>query len=285
MTQPTDPPADTSPDVEHPVLGPNPFPSDDPRHDAWIRIARWAAEANAQLEAKILLTAQTDIPDNFPVVVLDLMTGRFDISARSLVIVSIGNYRSVATYKQVLGRLIESFLSWLDLMKFPTWIQRSELRTELNLRLAQRSAYWLGEAFKLARESEDSRAGRAAATEPTTTSLQSTEDGQEGTDTELSAKMLRATATSDLRTAEGRNEAVDQFLREANASGWARERLTRTDFWKAAGYQNRHAFYDWLNVRRRTTSNAKRDFPQLLSTSPSDFAKQRARKRPPGNEL
>ena len=176
MTQPTDPPADTSPDVEHPVLGPNPFPSDDPRHDAWIRIARWAAEASAQLEAKLLLTAQTDLPDNFPVFVLDLMTGRFDISARSLVIVSIGNYRSVATYKQVLGRLIESFLSWLDLMKFPTWIQRSELRTELNLRLAQRSAHWMGEAFKLAREAEDSRAGGAApATEATTTSLQSSE--------------------------------------------------------------------------------------------------------------
>ena len=61
MTEPPEPqhPSQTVSFLDR-VLGPNPYPADDPRHEYWVRASRLAGEETAQFEAESLKAIPAD---------------------------------------------------------------------------------------------------------------------------------------------------------------------------------------------------------------------------------
>src|SRR5579864_1120200 len=139
-----------SPDYpEARVFGRNPFPNDDPRHDAWLSVARFLTEGDARLQAE-LLRKQIDAP-NFSTLVVELMTGRFDLLAMALV-ATVGHSCSAAACHEGLDECRARLLSWLEPKRVPTWIRKNELIADVRLQLLQRSKYWVAEALRAERQ-------------------------------------------------------------------------------------------------------------------------------------
>ena len=146
--------------------------------------------------------------------------------------------------------------------------------SDLGVRIAALDALAAQMKPRPASEAENSMSGGASATEPTTTSLPIlTEAGQQGTDAYLPAQADQEAATPDLRTTEARRAAVKQFLQRVYDSGAASRRLTKVDFWTAAGEQNKTDFYNWQSMSDRASKGAHQKFSPILAMEPTAFVK------------
>ena len=255
MTQPTDVPSGTSANIE-PL---NPFPSDDPRHDLWVRFAGWRTEADAGLRAELLLKVQTESTENIPTWVLDLMTGRFDIMAQMMLTTIDREYRSAYKCEQALNQLTEVILPSFDQIELPPWIQKSEVRAELKIRLLQRSAHWSSKAFKLTREARDSVAGGATSTKPSAASSRSpeqpilTEAGQRGADDSGSVPATWQDVTIEFTS--------DERI-QVKAATWS-----LTENYEGMGFENRTSGKPnlaWGTLRTLAENNGSIDVPLKL---------------------
>ena len=144
------------------IFGPNPFPSDDPRHGWWRQMAAWAAEADERLDAAIRLRNQDGRGDSWPV---DLFVGRLDIIAEALLRSSVRDFEDAAKFKAVLAAAADQFLGAVQSMTMP-YVQKESLVWDLRSTLSQRSAYWFAEALKVAREAEEQLAQNPVVSSP-----------------------------------------------------------------------------------------------------------------------
>ena len=137
------------------MFGGNPFPKDDPRHELWEKTCRIWAEKDARVTAELLEKHPSNLQNPLPDIV-ELVTGRFNIGAECFLAFVVWNYESVALYEQILGKFMDSWISW-TLDHCPRGIEKNELLFQLTLRLTGRMAHWRAEALKLARESQVKR--------------------------------------------------------------------------------------------------------------------------------
>ena len=135
------------------LFGPNPFPSDDPRHGAWRHMAAWVTEADERLKAAVLLRSQ-DGRGDFSSWTLDFLVGRFDIVATALLLSSVHDYEGAARFKEKLAEVADNLLGMVQSGRVPAAVQKQSLVRDIRSHLSQRSSHWLAEALKAASEAE-----------------------------------------------------------------------------------------------------------------------------------
>ena len=137
------------------ILGDNPFPSEDPRHDAWLSACRLAAEETAQLTSDFLAQIERTPLGSAERLdrAIDVQSEKFDIQARWVVAFSVWDYEGAQRFQQFIDRLSKSTVSLTEQL-CPPDLDKKEFLAKLRFRLTHRSAHWTGEAFKLAREAE-----------------------------------------------------------------------------------------------------------------------------------
>jgi hypothetical protein len=147
------------------IFGFNPFPKDDARRELWETNASYAAEEIARMEATLwrTLPAETAPSEQFLAHALD-STGRFfDIWARRLLIFTVNGPASVVFYEECLTAIITGLLQKIGVGdKGRFGLSKEQFLLEHKIRLKQRKAYWTAEAFKVARDSEEPNAPKAA---------------------------------------------------------------------------------------------------------------------------
>jgi hypothetical protein len=119
------------------------------------------------MQARVLLAAQDWNPENLRTRMLDLLSGRFDTMAGAWIAI-VASYQEVGVYEQLLVRFTDSTLTVFDQQRLPPWVNRSELRADLVLRVRQRSAHWWAEALAIAREGAEASPGDEPALRPAT---------------------------------------------------------------------------------------------------------------------
>ena len=135
------------------VFGPNPFPSDDPRHGAWRHMAAWVSEADERLKAAVLLRIQEGRGD-VSSWTLEFLVGRFDIVATALLLSSVHDYEGAARLQEKLAEVADKLLGMVQSGRVPAAVQKQSLVRDIRSHLSQRSSHWLAEALKAAREAE-----------------------------------------------------------------------------------------------------------------------------------
>ncbi len=140
---PTD--SSTSGRFPEPGFGGNPFPKHDPRHDAWTKAARLAAEDFERLTSEAFKNVPTEKLALLAWLV-DFQARKFDVQAKLVMPFFLG-YESASGFKETLSMLADP----LTRLKGPPGVPATKLRYELRLRLTQRSAHWMAEAFSQAR--------------------------------------------------------------------------------------------------------------------------------------
>lgn len=136
---------------ESTVFGTMPLASDHPRYKDWVTVCRRAEEEDAKLLARFLKGDQGD--DR---VFLDFFSDWFDIRAKWWTIFHVRSYDSAKFNEQMLAMMSKAVLSLAN-EKCPMAL-RKRIHTELEVRIAQRSAHWKHEALRLAREAESDAA-------------------------------------------------------------------------------------------------------------------------------
>ena len=96
-----------SPSFAEKMFGGNPFPTDDPRHELWEQNCQVWAEKEANFLATFLAKSPVD-PEKPLISILDLIAGRFDVGADSLLIFIVWSYEDVAVYEEVLRKSLLS---------------------------------------------------------------------------------------------------------------------------------------------------------------------------------
>ena len=192
------------------IFGPNPFPSDDPRHGWWRQMAAWAAEADERLDAAIRLRNQDGRGDSWPV---DLFVGRLDIIAEALLRSSVRDFEDAAKFKAVLAAAADQFLGAVQSMTMP-YVQKESLVWDLRSTLSQRSAYWFAEALKVAREAEEQLAQNPVASAPHPSRREAAAVARTAVEPEAATRPFPV-SEFDLNSADGRRKAIDAFLEAA----------------------------------------------------------------------
>ena len=149
--------ASPSDSVETRTLGACPFKSDDPRYETWLLIARWAAEVDADTRSHFLARASTVSPEQRGALLCDFAIARFNTFATVLV-VRVSDYEAAGLCESAFKEFSRRQLDWFRQATHNKlgWTKGGEDH-DLELRLAQRVAFWTAEALKLARERTEAR--------------------------------------------------------------------------------------------------------------------------------
>jgi hypothetical protein len=140
--------------------------------------------------------------------------------------------------------LLEELSQWIidQWTTYPRrWIPAS-LVVDVQQRITERKFHWIAEALKSARAS--------------------TQDKRKPVSNDADTPAAR----NEKPTTSDRRAAVDAYLAEASTRSG--KRVTRTDFWKAAGYRSRTEFERWQRCDARTTEAACRAFERILREKP-----------------
>jgi hypothetical protein len=209
----------------------NPFPERDPRREDFLQMAQTIGEQQARLAALFLEKLRTVPDEDLLGLHSEACAAIFDLWARAWS--PLAAYQSSEAHITLLDSLAEWVIDqWVNYPK--RWIPAS-LVVDVRARVTERKFHWTAEALKLARETPVRVAG---------------------------------IASSQPRAAEAstRRASVDAYLAEASAR--TGKPVTRTDFWKAAGYRSRTEFERWQRADPRTTDAARRAFERILRDRP-----------------
>lgn len=218
------------------VLKLNPFPDGDPRRAQFTRTAQTIGEEQARLTHTFLERLRTTPDEQLNQLQAEACAAVFDLWAR--VASPLAATQPSEVHLALLESLAKSvFDRWVN---YPQrWIPASWV-VGVQQRLNERKFFWVAEALKTAREAavaqSDSQPCRAGDPRP------------------------RASGSKERRA------AVDSYLAEASVR--TGRRLTRTDFWKEAGYKTRTEFERWQRNDPRATAAAARAFERILKNKP-----------------
>lgn len=215
----------------------NPFPKEDPHYEAYVAWASTVGEAQARLQAdlteRVFKTSESEQSD----LVIDAAVEVFDLWAGA--VAPMASRQHLETHFEYL----DGTADWI----FTEFTSRASIfRSQagnlvlLRARLDGRKAHWIAEALKLARESAPQRTAAAA--------------------------RAGERSTAESAVALDRRAAVDAYLAEASNSRG--KPVTRTDFWKSAGYRSRTEFERWQRADERTTDASRKTFERILREKP-----------------
>jgi hypothetical protein len=156
------------------IFGGNPFPKDDSRHEMWETNACYAAEEIARVQSAALgrLPADAAASEQFLEWILVATGEYFDIYAKRFLIFTVKGPKSVILYEELLTRIID-FQTERVLGKSLCGLPKEQVLSELRIRLNQRKAHWIAEAFKLSLEVEPTAASQYPANETVQTDQKS----------------------------------------------------------------------------------------------------------------
>ena len=144
-------------------LGENPFPQDDPRHQGWVTVSRWAKEQLALFYSKLASRqpAEAATSEEHLVWLLDGVAGQFDILAQAFSVLMPWTEEGAKAYEQALDYIEEPMLETTS-KSCPSFIPKDVYSRETRMRLWQRKQHWTGCMLKQVREAKDKRAEVAA---------------------------------------------------------------------------------------------------------------------------
>ena len=126
-----------------PVEGGNPFPVDDPRHEAWHAATGSATDALVRIDRELdEAEAAGSHPDPYPVRLVALAVSRFDVWARRTRTI----VRSPAALRDYEAWLTTYVANWL--VYVADTCPRVEVGDDLRARLSSRARYWVAEATR-----------------------------------------------------------------------------------------------------------------------------------------
>lgn len=132
------------------IFGEIPFPEGSPSHAVWTLASRQAAEEAAALEADALRSYPDDLVRRRRWAV-DLAIRKFDIQAKAIMAITVTDFAAVAKFEVVLSRLAEAHAGEFRDHPVPA-LDAEELADKVRLALAARSADWVREALRQARD-------------------------------------------------------------------------------------------------------------------------------------
>lgn len=214
-----------------PVEG-NPFPAETPGHAAWAAATRKAEEAFLRLQSEWVTAWRTDDES------IRYVCARFDIWAWRGTCVG-GTESWVQSYDNWLQTYAEG---WLDSFSTADQLRRRPIEEgelflrELRRALSARLYHWRAEVRRLKREFDESR--RASPPTPRESALGKTQNRRRVDD--YIAEVLRDTGT----------------------------KITRKDFWVAAGYSEQTPFTRWQRGASDTRPAERQRFERILLEKP-----------------
>jgi hypothetical protein len=145
--------------VDESVLGPNPFPVGDPRHEAWRDMCRLGAEEEAAVVAPALREFDS-CPDGLILAKLvSAAAGLFAAKARCVAALAVQKYEHVDAYVLFLSRHAEQLINICGRHRSGHLSSR-DLTSGLRIALDEQIAHWRSEVLRVLRcELEDSGSG------------------------------------------------------------------------------------------------------------------------------
>jgi hypothetical protein len=141
----------------HDVLGGNPFPEDDPRHQYWTQVSLWVKEKVAQFTSRTLKTMPPEAASyrEFLDWSLDAIAGIFDIRASGYLALYEPTDQDADSFESLLCRIEEFVISQADAWRISS-IPAPLFLTELKIRAAERKQYWIGQMLLSVRKRNES---------------------------------------------------------------------------------------------------------------------------------
>lgn len=238
----------------------NPFPQEDPLHGKFVRMASESAALHARIAANTyarLEKASTE--QDYLSLRLDSVGWMYDLYGHMYAMAAC--YENLQEQTEAL-RTMADFYVGLG-MRRPGNLDPEMLRMELHARLEQRKFHWTAQCHEVARV----RATLHESEPQPQTSLPSPIKDAESVDP--MGVGVDPDSGSPPSTIGGKNEPrglVDAYLREA--SECLGRRVTRKEFWRAAGYQSSTEFERWQRGDPRTTVAARTAFERTLRDRP-----------------
>ena len=183
---------------------------------------------------------------------LDGASWMFDLYARMYALAT--TFETLEEHTRALETLAQGYVE--AGMRHNGSLNARTLRSELDIRMKQRKFHWISKLHQV-----------AGAREPTAAAPQDPQSLPSATPSAPSRPPTRAEtvpqrAEGRVPEATSRRALVDACIQEAALR--TGKRITRTDFWKAAGYKTRTEFERWQRNDPKTTKAAAEAFERVL---------------------
>lgn len=140
------------------VLGPNPFPKDDPRHEQYLELGLVVRELDARRQANMLKRFNSAPDEELHKFYVQAVIERFDLAA-AFAVLAVTDYQAAAECEQGLRTSSERTHDWFRSFLAPRtfrWVSKGDLLADLKMRLAERVAHFTAQALRCAREAAGS---------------------------------------------------------------------------------------------------------------------------------
>jgi hypothetical protein len=218
----------------------NPFPEGDPMREHFVRFASEKAEQQARLSSALaekLAKAVTNA--DYIDFRVESACAFFDFNAEIIAAAT-----TTANVEENIGHLdgLSDYFREIATANCGG-LDRRTLWREVTARLTKHKFDWIAKFHQLARSRGDAQAGPP-------------------TGLTAHAQGAAEPAVAPAGEAARRRAAVDTYLE--HASRIEGKRVTRTDFWKRAGYKSRTEFERWQRDDPKATKSAARNFERQL---------------------
>ena len=216
------------------LLKQNPFPPGHPSDQDFVELANdMAARYGRTVSTAYARLQAASSDEEYEALTLDTVSWLYDLYGE---MVAIGS--SFGTLPDCLAGLERLTEFYVHATAAATGVRGTPfLKAKIGVRLREREHYWAGKCHEIAALVAKRPEGQIATQTPETAGVSSS-----------------------------RRQLVNSYIDDVKAR--TERRITRTDFWKAAGYRTRTEFERWQRNDARATRSATRAFERILREKP-----------------